>query len=43
MYDVHVKINYRNIQTNYTQLLLLKKKRDFIHSMKFCLKLKKNK
>lgn len=42
MYDVHVKINYRNIQTTYTQLFLLKKKKkDFIHSMKFCLSLKK--
>lgn len=42
MYDVLVKINYSNIQTTYTQLLLyIKKKKDFIHSMKFCLSLKK--
>lgn len=40
MYYVHVKINYGNIQTTYTQLLLLKKKKNSIHGIKFCLPLK---
>lgn len=42
MYDVHMKINYSNIQTTYTQLLLYKKKKRFYTQYEILFIIKKN-